>query len=409
MKVCIITFRYKPSGGGIERYVDTLSRSLIKLGHKVDIITVSYDGEKIERKDNLTVYRTPFLNTFNKSKKQAEESGKKFLGFLKNYLDENNVDIIEVENMHAIVLLAAHTLAINMMCMERKIPLILTIHSFPIKPYDQFTISFAKDLMWDKINTVSSSVAETYYNEGVEIEKIQIIHPGINTDEFMPGLGRKWLRSRVEGLKEKDIVILHASRINNMRVVEEKGIRTLLKAFSILSDQYKDIKLLIASAPPASPVKEEYEKTVEEVNNISKLFKIKDKVKIVSFDLEEMPKVYNGADIFVMASQTETFGLVYAEAMACGLPVIGTDVGGIPEIIENGSSGYLVSADNAVELSKYLSVLILDTRTRKKFGRNGRKIILKKFDANKLVLKKLGLYNSLIYHKEKFNFFKKFF
>ena len=55
-----------------------------------------------------------------------------------------------------------------------------------------------------------------------------------------------------------------------------------------------------------------------------------------------MPKVYAGADIFVMASENETFGQVFTEAMAAGTPVIGTNVGGIPEIISENKTGFLI-------------------------------------------------------------------
>ena len=80
---------------------------------------------------------------------------------------------------------------------------------------------------------------------------------------------------------------------------------------------------------------------------------IKNRVSVESFGMDEMPLVYNGSDIFAMASQMESFGLVYAEAMACGIPVVGTSVGGIPEIINNNVAGFLVEPDNNLRKKMY--------------------------------------------------------
>ena len=91
-----------------------------------------------------------------------------------------------------------------------------------------------------------------------------------------------------------------------------------------------------------------------------------------------MTYVYNGGDIFVLASKMESFGLVYGEALACGIPVVGTSVGGIPEIIDNGKTGYLTEPDNPVELSKRIELLLHDEDKRKEMGIRGRKTIEKR-------------------------------
>ena len=95
---------------------------------------------------------------------------------------------------------------------------------------------------------------------------------------------------------------------------------------------------------------------------------------------------YQSADIFVLPSYTDAGGppLVFMEAMACGLPVIGTDVGGIPEGIENGVNGFIVPPGNVDELIKKLNILLKDENLRKKFGNNS----LKKIHENSMTLEK---------------------
>jgi glycosyltransferase involved in cell wall biosynthesis len=103
-----------------------------------------------------------------------------------------------------------------------------------------------------------------------------------------------------------------------------------------------------------------------------------------------MPWVYGGADIFVMASQIESFGMVYAEALACGIPVIGTGVGGIPEIIEDNKSGFLIRPDDPIGLSKKLNLLIENAEMRRNFGEYGASQISKKYDLTLISKKLLG-------------------
>ena len=96
--------------------------------------------------------------------------------------------------------------------------------------------------------------------------------------------------------------------------------------------------------------------------------------------------IINHADIFVLPSHTDAGGppVVFIEAMACGLPVIGTDVGGIPEGIENGVNGFIIPPKNVDELTKKLHILIKNGNLRKEFGNNSLKKIRRKFnDINK--------------------------
>ncbi|MDD4354135.1 MAG: glycosyltransferase family 4 protein, partial [Candidatus Nanoarchaeia archaeon] len=126
---------------------------------------------------------------------------------------------------------------------------------------------------------------------------------------------------------------------------------------------------------------------------------IKNKVIIESFGLQDMPNVYNGCDIFVMASQMESFGLAYAEAMACGIPVIGTSVGGIPEIINNNVNGFLIEPKNSVELAKKIQTLLKNPDMREEMGREGVKKIKHAFRLRKMTDRLLGVFKSCLAYK----------
>ncbi len=96
-----------------------------------------------------------------------------------------------------------------------------------------------------------------------------------------------------------------------------------------------------------------------------------------------MPNVYRGSDIFVLPSQNETFGQVFIEAMSCGVPVIGTKVGGIPEIISDNYNGFLVPPDDESILAQKIERLLNDSLLREKFINAGIQTVTEKFTSEK--------------------------
>jgi len=238
-RIAILTFFYEPAGGGVPRYVSTLARNFVRMGHKVDIITASYGGEKIEREGNMTIYRLPCMNLF--SEKGSEKAqAKEFLEFLRNYSKEKP-DIFVAQSFHSAIRASGHSLALNIVSMEMNIPLILTVHAFiPENESTALKISFLKDLYWNRIISVGSHLADSLFNQGVDSEKINVINPPVDIKKFKPGLSRKWLRSRIN-VSDKNYVILHASRLESKKVANEKGVFTLIKALASIKD--KNVRL----------------------------------------------------------------------------------------------------------------------------------------------------------------------
>ena len=395
MRIGIVSDVFPPTSiGGMERYLDGLTRKLNERGVKTYVITGGYGKKSTEKKGNLTIYRRPFMD--RSLKDDQRRKGRKLFNFLEKLIDKRGIDIIEAENLYKRYSFG-FGLAVNMASFNTGIPLILRMHSDCSNSLDE---SLLKHLLWTKVIGVSQYITEHAYKVGVPVRKLLTVYPGVDTHAFRPDLGKEWLRSRID-VSSNDILILCATRLvtTSRSLLEEKGITTLLKAFSIVCQRYKDLKLLIAAALPPSKFRKYFDNTVEKIYDLAKVNDIDDKIIIKSFGLEEMPFVYNGSDIFVLASRRESFGLCYAEAMSCGLPVIGTTVGAIPEVIRDARNGYLVEPDHPVELARRIGVLIEKPKRRKLFGKRGRKIVLQKFDLEMMVEKTLKIFRSCVEKK----------
>ena len=107
---------------------------------------------------------------------------------------------------------------------------------------------------------------------------------------------------------------------------------------------------------------------------------------------EEVTRYLQTADLFVAPSLYESFGLIFLEAMRWGTPVVGTRVGGIPEIVCDGESGVLVSPGNHNELASAISELLLDEQRRLTLGEKGRKRVESHFSVQLMAARTVEFY-----------------
>ncbi|MDD4050983.1 MAG: glycosyltransferase family 4 protein, partial [candidate division Zixibacteria bacterium] len=113
-------------------------------------------------------------------------------------------------------------------------------------------------------------------------------------------------------------------------------------------------------------------------------------------EMEESVQWIGESDIMVMPSRREAFGVAAVEAAACGIPVIATRVGGIPEIVEDGISGILISPGDSQALSKAILRLATDSELRAAMGRAGRKIAEERFDLNQNLNQMEAIYREVL-------------
>lgn len=373
--------------GGIERYLTNLIsyyKSLKDSDTHLYVMLPTGKENYTQEEGNVSIYynKSLFLSRdMNAAKKEVSRKAQDFLQGVTQILIEKDIDIICAENFHT-DLPPAYSLLLNMLTISRKIPLILQIHSFAST---ELQTELINQLKWDKISCVSKSVAGDCFQKGTDIEYLSTHYLGVDKNEFNTDIPASFDLKKQLILESSDKIILTATRIirGKKNIIQEKGIINLIQAFSKLFSRFPKVKLLIAIGKPPETLSAEFNAAFEMLQGYIKLHNIEKQTILKMFKLNEMPSVYKGSDIFVLASENETFGQVFIEAMSCGIPVIGTKVGGIPEIISDSYNGYLVAPDDASILAQRIETLINDKSTRDKFIKAGIKTVQKNFTSEK--------------------------
>lgn len=213
-------------------------------------------------------------------------------------------------------------------------------------------------------------------------ERFKRIYNGVDfgrVSEVKPERGVAF-RSRYRIPKER-VVVVQVSWI-----IAEKGVGDLLEAASLVIAKNQNVQFVLVGE---GADRERFMTQAEELGlgeNVTWTGLVRDPFA---------EGVYEAADIVCQASRwEEAFGQVISEAMACGKPVVGTRVGGIPEVIDDGVSGFLVSRGDVQALTERIQQLVVDKELRQKMGQAGRSISLAKFNLEENVTQLVELYLS---------------
>ena len=151
-----------------------------------------------------------------------------------------------------------------------------------------------------------------------------------------------------------------------------KGVHILIRSIELVVKRYKELKLLIAGEG-------EY---IEELQKLVRDYRLEDNVIFLGHLKQSTLKEYmKRCAMLVLPSLSEGLGRVIAEAMACGKPVIGANVGGIPDLIKDGEHGFLVPPNDVEALAEKITYLIENPEVAREMGESGRKFILSRFST----------------------------
>lgn len=184
--------------------------------------------------------------------------------------------------------------------------------------------------------------------------RISVIPCGVDVEHFRPNLRRD--AKSILGLKGKQVV-LFVGRIEPLKAVD-----VLLRSVALLEHGEK-VQVVIVGGDPTETVE------LERIKGLAKDLNMIDSVSFKgSVEHDELPIYYNAADVFVLPSYYESFGLVALESMACGTPVIAARVGGLQDVVIDGITGYLISRHQPESYAERLGVLLNNEGLRSTMG-----------------------------------------
>jgi glycosyltransferase involved in cell wall biosynthesis len=345
-RICLVTHYFPPHKGGIEQVSYEQSKRLTQSGYQIDVLTSKFKGRKLNPIKGIKIHHYPALNV-------AKRFGVPYpiISFKAYKRFTQLVENCDLVHAHGHVYMSSYMA--GMVAKKYKKPFIVTQHNTFID-YQSFlnTAEWLNDLVIGKsvlknanrIITVSKETLKYVLKLGADKTKTKVIYNGVDVNYFRPINGEK-SREKLGMPKNRKIIL------SVRRLVYKNGLDTLLETVPHIAQNHPDVLFVVAGKGPSR-------KLIE--NRINELG-IEDNIKLAGFVPDKLlPAYYDAADYFVLPSASgEGLPLVLLEAMACGLPVIATAVGGTPEIIQHMKNGVLVPPRNpeaiAEALSKFLS------------------------------------------------------
>ena len=404
MKIGLLSYRSHPYSGGQGIYIRHLSKALNNLGHDVSVISgqpypdldksinlIKVPGLGLfESGDRLSAFRLSFLwNPLNLYEWFTVNTG----GFPEPYTYGRRVyKFLKGSKFKFDVLLDNQSLSSSLLRIQENYPLAVTIHH-PITKDHKLEIENAsnwKERLSSKrwhnflpmqkrvapklrnIICVSQPSKEDVISEfKVDEERITVIPNGIDIETFRPSLKNKPFEYNIVTTASADIPL--------------KGLRNLILALPRVIKEFPSTSLTVIGK---SPQKSKLHKLIDDLD-------LEDRISFRSgIDEEEIVDIYHNSDIAVIPSLYEGFGFGAGEAMACGVPLISTDSGGLKQVI--GDSALKIKPGSVVEIEEGISKLFYDEAIRKDLIKKGRKRMEEYFDWKIAAKSYVNLFEGLI-------------
>jgi len=211
------------------------------------------------------------------------------------------------------------------------------------------------------------------YHPKLDVSKVVYIHNAVNVRRFSP---EGEVSQRLISLKNGRKCVLYVGRVN-----EKKGVGDLIRAFEIVSNRQKDCVLAVAGSGDMKYV----DGLVKEVSRAG----LDDRVYFLGpIPNREMPALMRAADIIAYATREgEGIPRALLEGMACGKPVVATEVAGIPEAVIDGATGFVVKPRDIAALADRLSILLMDDSLRREMGLKARRHVEAEFNYDTVIPK----------------------
>lgn len=364
MKIGITCY---PTYGGSGVVATELGKSLAERGHEIHFISSSLPFRLSHVAGNI------FFHEVNVQSYPLFDYPPYTLSLTSKMVDITKHAGLDLLHVHyAIPHAASAVMARQILNSEdHYLPVVTTLHGTDITLIGQDP-SFAPVVTWsinesDGVTAVSNYLRQETYDHFEASGPIEVIPNFIDTDRFV--------RQDKEHFKQAlcpkgEKVIVH---ISNFRPV--KNAPQVVEVFHRLQQNgTPNVKLLLVGDGPDRVPTERKARDLGVYNDVRFLGK-----------QDPVEEILSIADVFLMPSGSETFGLAALEAMACEVPVVATDVGGLPELVEHGETGFLCPIDDVDEFTECTRMLLTDDDLHEEMASAARKRAVEVFDVDRVV------------------------
>ena len=370
MKIGIVCY---PSIGGSGLIATELGIILSELGHQVHFISYSVPFKLSKFISNIFYHAVEPVNypLFNQTL----------------YTFSLTAKIMEVVKEYELDIVHAHYSIPHSLCahLAREVcginfKIVTTLHGTDVtivgqnKPlYSLNKYGIEKSDMVTTVSRYQKDLTNKYFGISKEIE---LVYNFINTEVFKPQ-GTKL--NKQEFTKGNEKIIMH---ISNFRTV--KNPLGVIKTFRLVLQEIPAKLVLVGDGPG-----------IVEIRNLCREYEICDHVQFLG-KVDNVETVIPLADCIFQPSYLESFGMVLLESMACEVPTVSSNVDGIPEVVEDGETGFMAKPDEHLQLANYIISICSDDKLATKLGKNGRRRAIEKFSREKAVAHYLKCYTKVL-------------
>lgn len=385
MKIIIISYDFYPNIGGVAQHVFNLAKFLVKKNNEVCVFTVrnNFKNKFCEYIHNIKVYRffTPDVSKLRGLLFLAQAIPFGFLFSLIKKVDIIHSHTVIPDSLVGLFIISKKKIFTNHSSQflelyeDKSRNFIKKIYKFIIKKYN-FIVTPSEELKEKSIIFFNFANDQVFFiPNGVDIERFKPV--SLKEKEFK--------KSKIFSLwnLEKRKYLVFCPR----RLEPKNGVEFFVKAVKLLTEKEKNFWGIISG--------NEYVKSYSNfIKSLIKELKMEDHVFFTGpVPNELIMDYYQASDIVVLPSLMEAVSISGLEALSCGVPVVGTNVGGIPFIVKDGVNGILVNPKSEKEIYNALVRLIDKEELRNKFGINARKFIEENFSWDKIAKEIIDIYS----------------
>ncbi len=371
MKIGILCY---PTVGGSGIIATELGKMIAEKGHEVHFITSSTPF-RLNRMDPNIINHQVSVNTYSVFQYPPYDIAlaTKIAEVIKN----EQLDLLHVHYAipHAVCAILGRDMA------NSNIGIVTTLHGTDITVLGTDS-SLTEAIRYgieksDIVTAVSDSLRDQTYDLVGPEKKIETVYNFVDEREYKVQDSSQ-LKADL-GIDDNEKVLIHVSNFRNVKRVED-----VVETFYKVHDQLPSRLMLVGDGPEMGRIH-------QQVKDLG----IEDYVLFLG-KRDNLTELYNMSDVKLLMSEKESFGLVLLEAMACGVPCIGTAVGGMPEIIESGFNGYLVELGNTNEAALNVLKMLTDEDEHEKLKVGALETAQLRFHSTKILDQYIDLYERLL-------------